>query len=291
MNQRLWINIGLLIFIVALSLVLLNSEDETKQELPRLSTIEPNDIVQIKILRKELDDLIFNKQDGIWRMNSPQQLRTSNSRINAMLRMLNVKSQGQLNPADIELKTIGLSESIVILKLNNHEIKFGTTDAIDQRRYILFNEEIHLVNDFLYHQLMTNAAFFASTKLLPEKTEIKSIQFPENKIELINDQWQLERLMDISPDHLKRMAFNWQHAAAISVSKYEAPEKEFFITLSINDGTSIKLVIVENESHLILGRKDLGIQYHMGSDQTEKLLLIEGVDINKETKFIGLELY
>jgi hypothetical protein len=92
---------------------------------------------------------------------------------------------------------------------------------------------------------------------------------------------------------LKRIIFNWENASAISADKYEpveSSEPESVIKISSNNNESIRFVIVSSEPHLILGRKDLGIQFHMGSDETEKLLLIESVDINAEAEPIGLEL-
>jgi len=288
-DKRIWINIGLLVFIVFLSAILLISENETEQELPRLSTIDSNDIVQIKILRKDLDNFIFNKQGKTWYMNFPLQFRANNARINAMLRMLKAESHGQLNPAEVELERFDLADPIVTMNLSDHMFTFGNTDAIDQRRYVLFNNTIHMVNDFLYQQLMTNAAFFADTKLIPETPEINSIQFPDNQIDLVDGQWQMQILMDINPDHLKRIVFNWQTATALSVSKYEQPESESLIKLSTTSGESIIFVIVATEPHLILGRKDLGIQYHMGSNQAAKLLLKENTNTEDQTESTEFE--
>ncbi len=270
-------------------MILLNTEEET-QELARLSTIDHNDIVQIKISRKDKEDFAFNKQGETWYMDSPQHFRANNSRINAMLRMLSVKSYSQLNSAEVDLETIGLADPAIVMKLNDHEFKFGKTEAIDLHRYILYNGEIHLTNDFLYHQLMTSAAFFADPRLLPEKMEFNSIQFPENKIELVDGQWQLQTLMDISPDQLKRLVFNWKNSAAISTSKYKAPETESIIKISSANNVSIQFVIVSTEPHLVLGRKDIGIQYNMASDEARKLLLSSDVNINEEAEPIGLEL-
>jgi len=289
-NKRLWINIGLFAFIIFLAIILINTGKETKQELPLLSTVDQNNIVQIKVLRKELEDFIFSKQGEAWHMDSPLQFRANGSRINAMLRMLNVASRSQLNLAEVNLEAIGLADPAIVMKLNDHEFKFGTTEAIDNYRYVLFNDEIHLTNDFLYHQLMTNAAFFADTRLLPEKMEFVSIQFPENKIELIDGQWQLQTLMDISPDQLKRIVFNWKNSAAISTSKYEEPETESIIKISSANNVSIQFVIVSTEPHLILGRKDIGIQYNMAGDEAKKLMLTSDVNINEETEPVGLEL-
>jgi uncharacterized protein DUF4340 len=288
-DKRLWINIGLLAFIILMSVVLINTEEEI-QELPRLSTIDHNDIIQIQVLRKDKEDYIFSKQGEAWQMNSPQQFRANISRINAMLRILNIESHSQLDPAKTDLKAIGLTDPAVVMKLNDHEFKFGNTDAIDHHRYVLFNGKIYLTNDFLYHQLMANTEFFADTRLLPEKMELNSIQFPENKIELIDGQWHVSPLLNISPDQLKRIVSNWKNSSAISTSKYEAPETESIIKISSADNVSIQFVIVSTEPHLILGRKDIGIQYNMASDEARKLMLSKEANIDKEAEPIGLEL-
>lgn len=278
MDKRIWINVGLLAFIVLLSAILFYSGEEPEQELPRLSTIDRNSINQIEIIRKDLDDFIFNKEGETWAMRSPLQYKANNARINAMLRMLKAESHGQLNPAEVELKRFDLADPVITMKLNDHEFKFGNTDAIDQHRYVMFNNSIHLTNDFLYSQLTTNAAFFADTKLLPIDLEIGSIRFPDNQIDLVEGQWQMQNLIDINPEQLKRIAFNWANALAISVSRYAEPETESLITVSSTNDDTIEFVIVSIEPHLILGRKDLGIQYHLGSDEADKLLLKENQD-------------
>ena len=222
-----------------------------------------------------MDDFIFKKDDSTWYMQSPLQYKANNARINAMLRILNTESHGQINPVANELARFQLADPKIKIKLNEHLFQFGNTDAIDQRRYILFNGQIHLTNDSLYAQLTTNAAFYANTKLLPTDIDINSIQFPNNQIQLVNDQWQAQNPVDIEAEQLKRLVFNWTNSQAISVSNYAEPETESIITIASKDKTIIKFVIVSTEPHLILGRKDIGIQYHMGSDEAENLLLPE----------------
>lgn len=289
MDKRLWINVGLLVFIVLLSAVLLLPEDKAEQDLPQLTTIEHNDIVKIEVLRKNLDNFEFNKQGETWHMYLPQQFLANSARINAMLHILTAKSHGQLNPAEVDLTRFDLVDPIITLKLNDHVFQFGNTDAIDQRRYVLFDETIYLTNDSLYAQMTTNAAFFADTKIVPLDFEVNAIQFPENKIELHDGQWQLQNLMDISPDQLKQIVFDWNNAAAISVNKYSEPDSASSIIVSSPNNETIEFIIVSTEPHLILGRRELEIQYHLGSDESEKLLLTENpkTNVSQET----LELY
>ena len=257
-------------------------ENKNEQDLPRLTAVEQNDIVKIEVMRKNMDNFEFNKQDKVWRMNSPQQFLANSARINAMLHILTAETHGQLSPAEVDLARFDLIEPTIILKLNDHVFQFGNTDAIDQRRYVLFDGTIYLTNDSLYTQLTTNAAFFADPKILPLDLNVSAIQFPENKIELIDGNWQTQKLMDISPDQLKRIVFNWSNAIAISVSKYAAPEIELPIIVTSSNGITIRFIVVSTEPHLILGRKDIGIQYHLGSDEADKLLLKENTETAME---------
>lgn len=291
MDKRLAINLSLIGFIILLSVLVFNTDNQSEQTLTRLSSIDQKTIHQIKILRKEVDDFEFEKQNDQWQLTKPQFFRANHARINAMLRMLNVESHSQLNPAEVNLKSLGLDNPVVIMNLNEHEFKFGNTDAIDQRRYVLYEDKIHLTNDFLYQQLMTNAAFFADPKILPAGFKIESITFPENKIEHVNGQWNTNPLLDISPEQLKRIIFSWETTAAISADAYKPAASVSTIKIESKDNESIHLDIVSTEPHLILGRKDIGIQFHMGSDEAKKLLLLEGINPDELKETTGLELH
>ena len=290
MKNRLWINLGLLGLTIVLTVFVLSGGKETEKELQRLSSIDKNTINQIQVFRKELDNFQFDKKNNDWFLTSPQKYRANEARINAMLRMLEVESHAQLNPNNVDLKQLGLDDPVVTMKLNDHEFKLGNTDAIDQRRYVLFQNTIHLTNDSLYQQLMTNAAFFADPDLIPDGFKISSIEYPDNKLERIENQWRLLTPMDIKPDQLRRIPFNWENVQAISAEPFKQPQESSSIKVTSTDNKVIEYELVAKEPHLVLGRKDLGIQFHMGSDETNKLLLVEGIDESKKSEAPMLEL-
>ena len=244
MKNRLWINLGLLGLTIVLTVFVLSGGKETEKELQRLSNIDKNTINQIQVFRKGLDNFQFDKKDKGWFLTSPQKYRANEARINAMLRMLEVESHAQLNPNDIDLKQLGLDDPVVTMKLNDHEFQFGNTDAIDQRRYVLFQNKIHLTNDSLYQQLITNAAFFADPGLIPDGFKISSIEYPDNKLERIDDQWQLYTPMDIKPDQLRRIPFNWESAKAISAEPFKQPEESSSIKITSTNNKVIEYVLV-----------------------------------------------
>ena len=275
MNKRVRLNIGLLVFIILLSSAILMPHDEVNQVLPRLTTIDQKDIFKIEVLRKNIDNFKFNRKKESWYMLSPIKFLANTTRINAILHILASESHGQLNRNAVDLARFNLIDPAITLKLNDHLFEFGNTDAIDARRYVMFNNKIHLIDDLLYMQLMTNATFFTDPKILPTDMNIDAIQFPSNRMKLINRNWQTQKLINIKPQQLEQIIFSWNNATAISVSTYIAPETKPSITISSSDGITIKFDIVSTTPHLILGREDVGIQYHLSNDESEKLLLTE----------------
>ena len=273
MSRALVINLGLAAFIALLLAALFLFKPEAGGEPARLAAgLQRDTINRIEVRRQALADFIFEKQGADWFMRAPLALRANPARLDTLLRLPATESHAELDPANHSLERFGLGQPAIIMKLNEHEFRFGGTEAIDGRRYILFKGRIHLTDDFLYRQLTTNAAFFAELKLLPEAFNIARIRFPDNELYKANGQWRLKTPRDISPARLQRGVGAWRDAVAISASAFKpaaAPER---IRVIADDGQTLEFIIVATEPYLILGREALGIQFHMGSNDAQRLL-------------------
>ena len=270
------INLGLAAFIALLLAALFLFKPEAGGEPARLAAgLQRDTIKRIEVRREALADFIFEKQGADWFMQAPLALRANPARLDALLRLPATESHAELDPADHPPERFGLDQPAIIMKLNEHEFRFGETDAIDGRRYILFKGRIHLTDDFLYRQLTTHAAFFAELKLLPEAFTISRIRFPDNELYKADGQWRLKTQLNISPVRLQRAVSAWRDAVAISAGAFKptaAPER---IRVIADNGQTLEFIIVATEPYLILGRRALGIQFHMGSDDAQRLLLSE----------------
>ena len=270
------INLGLAACVALLLAALFLFKPEAGGEPARLAAGLQRDMInRIEVRRQALADLIFEKAGADWFMRAPLALRANPARLDTLLRLPATESHAELDPANHPPERFGLGQPAIIMKLNEHEFRFGGTDAIDGRRYILFEGRIHLTDDFLYRQLTTNAAFFAELKLLPEAFTIARIRFPDNELYKANGQWRLKTPRDISPAQLQRGVGAWRDAVAISAGAFKpttAPER---IRVIAEDGQTLEFIIVATEPYLILGREALGIQFHMGSDDAQRLLLWE----------------
>lgn len=142
------------------SFLMLTGKDELANEPARVTNIAEENIDLITIKRKGQDDIIFTKHQNIWQMTSPKTAAANNTRINAMLHILQTRSYAQLYVEVPGLNQFDLLNPAVTLQLNDHEFFFGGTNPLEHRRYLQFEDTVHLINDGLFHQLQQPPDFF-----------------------------------------------------------------------------------------------------------------------------------
>jgi len=160
-NKRALLNLLLvaLIVIVAAFLGLTDSDDAPSAPVT-VSTIDPNSINYITVSRAGQAELQFSKQADGWRLQSPLPAPANSTRIKAMLAILNARSYSQYDVAGLDPDQFGIRNPAVTLRLNEHEFRFGVTAALDDRRYLLYQDRLHLINDGLFQQLQQAPEFF-----------------------------------------------------------------------------------------------------------------------------------
>ena len=160
MNQRIWINIFLLVIIFVLSAIIFSNKNEIEDELLPLSSINPKSIININVQRKNLDNLSFSKSNGVWNMITPFQFQANKARIESILKILETKSYNQFNLDEVDIAQFALRSPAVILELNKNKFSFGTNNPINQRRYILFNKKIHMIDDSSFSSVNNQCRLF-----------------------------------------------------------------------------------------------------------------------------------
>ncbi len=265
MQQRLFINLLLLCCVVGLVIFLImdDSAEVIEQDIT-LTNIDPENIHVIRIERRDLDDIIFQKQGDHWNMQSPFNLPANHSRMELMLKLLQAHSYDHFSAADNDLSPFMLAIPAISIILNDTRIAFGDTNPLEEKlRYVLVKDTVHIINDSLFHQLQTSATFFLDLKLLPRDARVKAIQLPEPGIE--NDEG-----VKLSDTHYKILNA-WDQAESISVRKYEEIAPIDTIKLELSRGEIIAFVITSDRPNLILARPDKGIQYHISSTVADRL--------------------
>lgn len=161
MNKRALLNLLLVALIVILAAFLgLTDRNDAPVEPVTVATVDPNSIDQITVSRAGQVELHFSRQVDVWQMQSPLSAPANSTRIKAMLAILNARSYSQYAVAGLDPDQFGIRDPAVTLRLNEHEFRFGGAAALDDRRYLLYRDRLHLINDGLFQQLQQAPEFF-----------------------------------------------------------------------------------------------------------------------------------
>lgn len=275
MQKRLLTILCLLIVVgILTTFFILSDKQKADNQKILLSNIEATSISQITIQRTDKGDIVFQKQGNSWFMLSSVEARVTMARINAMLHILQSRSFAQIDVKDSPMTPYQLDPATIVLRLDDHEFFFGTTDPIDERRYVLFGNTIHLINDSLFHQLRQPPIFYVSTRLVPAEETIVSIQFVDQLVTVVGENWALSPVNSAIEDKLlNSLAQAWQTGRAREVREYKPVDIFKKIIVTFKNGRTAGFDVVSTTPNLVLGRSDLGLQYHLGKNISEKLFL------------------
>ncbi len=239
-----------------------------------LSNIEATSINHITVQRLDNEHIVFQKQGDRWFMISPFKASANIARINSILHLLRSRSFVQIDAKDISLTPYQLDQAAITLHLDKHEFVFGATDPLDDRRYLMFNNTIHLLNDSLFHQLHQAPMFFVSTRLVPDEEIISSIKFTGHIVTKVNHSWSLSPVNDaVNVEQLDTLVDAWQTGEARQVRQYSAVDATEKVVVKFRSGRSAQFDIVTKSPNLVLGRPDLALQYHLGKGFVEALFV------------------
>jgi len=280
MRSRLLLNLFLFLVVIGLVLFLSRTTNDVNEQDIVLTSLDPNSINKIKIIRRDLEEIYFSKQGNQWMIQTPYEIAANNMRINTILKLLQAHSYTQLDSNDVELNRFLLDDPVVSIQFDDTKIDFGDTSPIgkDKLRYVLLNNIVHLINDSLYQQLLTNASFFISPKLIPEESNIKALHLLKHDILLVDGIWKIDPNMDIGTDDIIAVLNAWRNAEAITVRKFIRGDIKEKITIELDQTQAIEFLVVSPLPNLVLARPEFNVQYHISSYEAEKLYPKETLD-------------
>ncbi len=287
MKSRYLLNV----FLIALVLGLywfLNQDTATQQQQQTLSAISHDQIMQISISRHGLDTISIKKNKTNWQLMQPINAPANNTRIKLLLSILNTVSHAQLSHADdTTLAQLGFNNANTILKLNNDSYQFGNTESISNRRYVLYNGIIHLIDDNVAPLLNANAASFIDNKLIPLNQHISKLVIPTINtdqtlsphniiIEQKEGHWTSDN-NGLSSDQLTILIDAWQHAYALQVlplstAKLPLSEPHKIIVWFQEQAEPVELQLQKDNRTLYLNSPSQQLSYQVPISIIQQLL-------------------
>ena len=248
-----------------------------------VSNIEISNIEQITILRpaSDADEIKIHKEKNQWFISSPVKTRASTDRVSAILGLLRSKSFARVDTAKSILELYQLQPANITLILDQYKFEFGATDPLDNRRYLLFNNTVHLINDSLYPQLLQSPTFFVSSRLLPEGGVIETIRFKDQAVSQASQHQALSTSGEvIDKKALEQLAQAWQGIQARQVRNYRPVEHTRQVIVGLRSGRTLQFEVVSLSQYLVLARSDLKLEYYLDANSAKILFLTD--EISKE---------
>jgi len=147
MERRLRLNLLLLLLVALLGLAVWFSRPT---ERPPLTSIDPAEVTRIEISDLSGRHILMLRRDGQWYLDGGR--RADQVRVVQLLGICRTPSLERF-PAPASLHPFGLEAAPILLRLNDTNLAFGTTDPIHGWRYVHIGNQIHLIADGFFHHL------------------------------------------------------------------------------------------------------------------------------------------
>ena len=274
MRQRTLINIALLLVVAGLAtFIAIVPDKEARLYLEPLSNENPRAVSRIRLKPGARETIELRRADGVWRLVDPIRIAANDFRVQALLRVLEAPVHTRIDAAPQQLVRFGLASPRARMLLDDKQVLFGDTEPIYGRRYLLYDGKVALVDDAYFSLLISSAANYVNLALLGRNPSPQSIVLPDVRVYRDAGNWRLDADDGkVSADSISRLVDAWRRAQATAVRPYEQSlDWNDVIRVGLADGDR-RFDLARTEYELILGRPDLGIQYHLTKGTGARLL-------------------
>lgn len=268
------LNLALLAFVAGLAVfIALAPEDDAPEPLEKLSSENPHDVSHIRLHLDAGKTIELRRSNGAWRLIEPIRAAANAFRIDTLLSVLGAPVHLRIDAPPGSLPRYGLQPPRARLELDDVEILFGDTEPIHGRRYLLFDDRVALVDDAYFSHLASSAANYVDPILLEGNAHPVRIELPGLVLYRDGDVWQPAPMdSKIGDDDIKKVVKAWERAQATAVRPFE-PSLDWSDSIRIElSGSDLAFDLARTEYEIILGRRDLGIQYHFTKSAGARLL-------------------
>jgi Domain of unknown function (DUF4340) len=258
---------GLAVFIA------LTPDKQARLELEPLGNESPRAVSRIRLKLGEGATMELRRSDGVWQLVEPMRIAANNFRVQGLLRVLEAPVHARIDAAPQQLARFGLAPARARMLLDETEILFGDTEPLYGRRYLLYDGKVALVDDAYFSHLSSSPANYVNLALLGRDPQPRNIVLPGFRVYRDAGNWRQDSDDGkVAAESITRLVDAWRHARATAVRPYQ-PSLDWsdVVRVELADGDR-RFDLARTEYELILGRPDLGIQYHLTKGTGARLL-------------------
>lgn len=259
--KRGWLlNVALLAAVVVLSWLAWRtpSREETAQQT--LSAQTPAAARNITLTRPGKPDIVLEKTGKQWQITAPVRARADEFQVLRMLTILDARPTARF-PAD-GLARFDLDPPVARLHIDAAEYSYGGINAVTSEQYVRRDDTVYAVELRHGAALPADVAALLRRALLSETEHPTAIALPQFSLTQAGGKWTLAPAQaDVSQDDLQRFVDRWRQASAVRAMPHDGRKSLADIRITLADGVTLDIGILQREPQLVLWRRDLGLQY------------------------------
>lgn len=276
LRQRWLLNAALLVLIGLLAwLALYRAGQENGAAAPPLTTLAAATISHVSVEQPDHAAITLEKTGAEWRLTDPVPARANPFNVESLLRILAAPGETRF-PAGQDLAKFGLDRPRSRVRYGNAEIAFGSLHPLNDRIYVLHNNEIVLIPAHYLASALYPYTNFIDSRLFEEQRKLTAIRLPDFTMTQQDGAWHKQPPdKRLTSDRLNEFAAEWQNARALGVEKYSGKEILDRIEISsVRDGKDEKLAlgVLAYKPDFVLYRHDENLEYHFTEDAGKRLL-------------------
>ncbi|MCW9047391.1 MAG: DUF4340 domain-containing protein [Gammaproteobacteria bacterium] len=212
-------------------------------------------------------------------MQAPYQINAHQFRLNSLLGLTQTPVNKSYEINELRLADYALDTPRAHITFNDTDVFFGKINSLNNKRYLLTENKMVLINDQTYPLVSAHASSFVNLSLLNEDFKITKIETPETNLRLGNDSlWISSGNNHLNADQIQSFLEHWKLAKAFAVHELVNKKSLGKITISSNNKTII-FNITSTDPWLILSLPALNIEYHLDKSMKNLLLGIINPDL------------
>ena len=289
MKNHIIINITLLVLLVALGLIVwLDPFSAPEPQKTPLTNVDITHVHKISVFNANqlqfVVELLPGTPKSTWYLTNPLKIPANPAKIQQLLTLLNTNSFRQYRIKSDNLAKLGLGKpswKVAFDTVQNQTVVlFGKTEPIEQKRYVLVDDTVHLIIDQYSQYNVGSPLMLANLDILPVDKSVKELRLPDQIIKKVDGEWQSTRAEGaISQQTYNKFIDEWRYAQALRVALVDKPTQSSnaqVVTVILEKAEQpVHFVIEANDQNYVVTNKDWGVRYYFNSSVGEKLLHIK----------------
>jgi hypothetical protein len=290
---RRWISLGVLcLLVIALAAWVLRKPKAPDSEAHALSTLTAAQVTRIRLERvvpasapgndastrkpSAATTALLERQADGWHMVQPVTARADAFTIERLLAMLDARSLARYPAKD--LARYGLEEPIARVTFNDETFSFGAVNTMTREQYVLAQNGVYAIPLSQRTTLPRDAPSLISRALFaPDETPVR-FALADFTATLADGRWTFDPAgEDPGPDERNGWVAAWRQANAARAQPYDGRKPLSDVNVTLQDGRTIHLGVLQREPEFVLLRSDERIEYHFLAETGKRLLSPPGV--------------